>query len=157
MANSSENAKQIGRNITNLLIEKEKTQQELADAIGVSKSTVSTWTNGKRIPRMDKVDLMCKYFGVNRSDILSSHGFRVSDMRFPESKVAEEALKKKIIEIMEEQQRQQQQEYYDNEIVHIVTDRLRTNPEYGVLFKASADVKPEDIEFVTKFIEKMSD
>lgn len=51
MTNLDKSAKRIGRNITNLLIENEKSQQELADAIGVSKSTVSTWTNGKRIPR----------------------------------------------------------------------------------------------------------
>lgn len=48
-------------------------------------------------------------------------------------------------------------QYYDDETVQIVTDRLRTNPEYSVLFKASANVKPEDIDLVTKFIEKFSD
>ena len=70
MLNLNETAKKIGRNISNLLIERDKTQQEPADAIGVSKSTVSTWTHGKRIPRMDKVDLMCKYFNVERSAII---------------------------------------------------------------------------------------
>lgn len=72
MLNLNETAKKIGRNISNLLIERDKTQQELADAIGVSKSTVSTWTHGKRIPRMDKVDAMCKYFNVPRSLFNSS-------------------------------------------------------------------------------------
>ena len=47
--------------------------------------------------------------------------------------------------------------YTDDETVQIVTDRLRRNPEYSVLFKASANVKPEDIDLVTKFIEKFSD
>ncbi len=46
---------------------------------------------------------------------------------------------------------------YDDETVQIVTDRLRRNPEYSVLFKASANVRPEDIDIVTKFIEKFSD
>ena len=40
MLNLNETAKKIGRNISNFLIERDKTQQELADAIGVSKSTV---------------------------------------------------------------------------------------------------------------------
>ena len=48
-------------------------------------------------------------------------------------------------------------QYYDSETVQIVTDRLRRNPEYSVLFKASANVRPEDIDLVTKFIEKFSD
>jgi len=48
-------------------------------------------------------------------------------------------------------------QYYDSETVQIVTDRLRRNPEYSVLFKAASNVKPEEIEYVTRFIEKFSD
>ena len=48
-------------------------------------------------------------------------------------------------------------QYYDDETVQIVTDRLRRNPEYSVLFKASADVKPENIEYVAELIKKLSD
>lgn len=151
-----EDAKRIGHNILNLIIKNEIEQKDLAKALGVSESTVSSWVNGTRIPRMGTISKICNYFGVPKSAVLGDGDtFRVSDMRLPESKVAEEALKKKIIEIMEEQQKQQQ-EYYDNEVVQAVTDRLRTNPEYGVLFKASANLKPEDVELVTKFIEKMS-
>lgn len=48
-------------------------------------------------------------------------------------------------------------QYYDSETVQIVTDRLRRNPQYSVLFKASADVKPENIEYVAELIKKLSD
>lgn len=48
-------------------------------------------------------------------------------------------------------------EYYEDETVQIVTDKLRRNPEYSVLFKAASNVKLEDIDLVTKFIEKFSD
>lgn len=48
-------------------------------------------------------------------------------------------------------------QYYDDETVQIVTDRLRRNPNYSVLFKASADVKPENIEYVAELIKKLSD
>lgn len=159
MLNLNETAKKIGRNISNLLIERDKTQQELADAIGVSKSTVSTWTHGKRIPRMDKVDLMCKYFNVERSAIIGdekiSTGQKVviTDEMFS-------AISQAVTKAMEEQgvpAYGQPTEYYDSEAVRIVTDRLRTNPEYSALFKAASNLKPEDVEFVTKFIEKMSD
>ena len=51
----------------------------------------------------------------------------------------------------------QSPQYYDDETVQIVTDRLRKNPEYSVLFKASADVKPENIEYVAELIKKLSD
>ena len=51
----------------------------------------------------------------------------------------------------------EESQYYDSETVQIVTDRLRRNPEYSVLFKAASNVKPEEIEYVTRFIEKFSD
>ena len=63
-------AKKIGRNLTDLLISRGKTQQELADYIGVNKSTVSNWVNGVRTPRMDKVDMMAQFFNVDRFEIL---------------------------------------------------------------------------------------
>ena len=164
MSDTDKNAKRIGKNITNLLIEHEKTQQELANAIGVSKSTVSTWTNGKRIPRMSKVDKMCKFFGVPRSAILGDvvidedpsvifHNAVKSASRLP-MPGAEDEFRRRVLEIINENQ---QPQYYDDETVQIVTDRLRRNPEYSVLFKASANVRPEDIDLVTKFIEKFSD
>ena len=164
MSDTDKNAKRIGRNITNLLIEHEKTQQELANAIGVSKSTVSTWTNGKRIPRMSKVDKMCKFFGVPRSAILGDvvidedpsvifHNAVKSASRLP-MPGAEDEFRRRVLEIINENQ---QPQYYDDEVVQIVTDRLRRNPNYSVLFKASANVRPEDIDLVTKFIEKFSD
>lgn len=159
MLDISETAKKIGRNISNLLIERDKTQQELAEAIGVSKSTVSTWTNGKRIPRMDKVDLMCKYFGVERSAIIgdekipAGQTFTITSEMFSAISQAVD----KAIELKGVPAHGQLPEYYDSEAVRVVTDRLRTNPEYSALFKAASNLKPEDVEFVTKFIEKMSD
>ena len=47
-----------------------KTQQDVADDLGFSKSTVNSWFTGYRIPRMDKIDLLCDYFCCSRSDIL---------------------------------------------------------------------------------------
>ena len=67
---------------------------------------------------------------------------------------AEDEFRRRVLEIINENQ---QPQYYDDEVVQIVTDRLRTNPEYSVLFKASANVRPEDIDLVTKFIEKFPD
>ena len=61
---------EIGRNILNLLIEKEKSQVEAAREMGISKSALNGWITGKRIPRMDNVDTMCRYFGCSRSKII---------------------------------------------------------------------------------------
>jgi transcriptional regulator with XRE-family HTH domain len=152
-----EDAKRIGRNILNLIIQNRIEQKDLATALGVSEATVSSWVNGTRIPRMGAVSRMCTYFGVGRSAIL---GDGVDTTKFHISQDMVKALTNAVTKEMREQGVQpygQLQEYYDSEAVRVVTDRLRTNPEYSALFKAASNLKPEDVEFVTKFIEKMSD
>jgi transcriptional regulator with XRE-family HTH domain len=47
-----------------------KSQIDIINDLGFNKSSVSTWYNGTRLPRMDKVDTLAKYFGVNRSDLI---------------------------------------------------------------------------------------
>ena len=66
--------KVIARNLRRLAIEKDKTQQDIAKALNVSKATVSLWFNGKNIPRMDKIDALCQYLNVKRSDIMEGQG-----------------------------------------------------------------------------------
>ena len=47
-----------------------KTQVNLVKDLKFNKSTVSTWVNGSKIPRMNKIDTLCEYFGINRSDLI---------------------------------------------------------------------------------------
>lgn len=47
-----------------------KNQIDLINDLGFNKSAVSTWCNGTRLPRMDKVDTLAKYFDIKRSDLI---------------------------------------------------------------------------------------
>lgn len=47
-----------------------KTQLDLANAIGVSNTTINNYVKGYNAPRMDKVDKICKYLGISRSDLI---------------------------------------------------------------------------------------
>ena len=47
-----------------------KSQIDLINDLGLNKSAVSTWCNGTRLPRMDKVNLLAEYFHCNRSDLI---------------------------------------------------------------------------------------
>lgn len=47
-----------------------KTQLDLANAIGVSNTTINNYVKGYNAPRMGKVDKICKYLGVSRSDLM---------------------------------------------------------------------------------------
>ena len=50
-----------------------KTQINIVNDLGFNKSAVSTWVNGTRLPRMDKVDILARYFGVKRSDLVDEY------------------------------------------------------------------------------------
>ena len=45
-------------------------QAELAKLLGVTTASTSNWCTGKKTPRMDKVDKICKIFNCKRSDLL---------------------------------------------------------------------------------------
>lgn len=51
-------------NLRQLMDERDKTPSDIADACGVSQQAVSDWVNGRKYPRMDKVQLLLDYFEV---------------------------------------------------------------------------------------------
>jgi transcriptional regulator with XRE-family HTH domain len=49
---------------------KGKSRNDISEALGISYFTVSDWVNGKKYPRMDKVEMLANYFGVQKSDLI---------------------------------------------------------------------------------------
>lgn len=51
-----------------------KTQKEVALAIGVTPASFNEWLNGKKYPRIDKIELLARYFGILKSDLIEDKG-----------------------------------------------------------------------------------
>ena len=102
-----------------------KTQKEVADAIGVSPQTFNTWLQMVALPRMGKVQALADYFGVNKSDLLEDKGTQEED-----------------------------NSYYIDEDAKELAQFLFKNPEYRVLFDAAKDVSADDLEMVKTIIDK---
>jgi transcriptional regulator with XRE-family HTH domain len=47
-----------------------KDRRELADTWGFLYSTVTDWINGKKYPRIDRIEIMADYFGILKSDLI---------------------------------------------------------------------------------------
>lgn len=62
--------KLIAKNLRQLFYANGKTQADASRDLGISKGTLSCWMNGTRIPRMDNIDVLAKYLGVTRADIV---------------------------------------------------------------------------------------
>lgn len=52
------------------------TQQELADALNVTRQAVSNYLTGNNLPRMGKVDEICAFFKIKRTDLLDKNVHR---------------------------------------------------------------------------------
>ena len=50
-----------------------KSQTDLAKYIGVSNGTITNYVNGTNMPRMDKIDKICDFLLIKRSDLLEDH------------------------------------------------------------------------------------
>ena len=50
---------------------RDKTQADLARAMGVTTSTVSDWCNGKKMPRSDRLQAIARWLGIELSDLLT--------------------------------------------------------------------------------------
>lgn len=69
-------------NLIRLLEEKKASQLDLAKYLGVSNTTVNNYVKGYNAPRMDKVDKIAEFFGVNREDLISDKRDSLSDTYF---------------------------------------------------------------------------
>jgi len=63
----------FSQNLNNHMKMNDKSQADLVNDLGFDKSTVSTWCNGTRLPRMDKVDKLASYFHISRSELLEDN------------------------------------------------------------------------------------
>lgn len=47
-----------------------KDRRELAEIWGFPYSTVTEWINGRKYPRIDRIEIMADYFGILKSDLI---------------------------------------------------------------------------------------
>lgn len=47
-----------------------KDRNQICDELGFPYSTLSEWISGKKYPRIDKIELLAKYFGIEKSDLI---------------------------------------------------------------------------------------
>ena len=60
----------FARNLKKYMELNGKSRREVCAALGYSYFTFSDWVNGKKMPRMDKVEQIANYFGILKSDLI---------------------------------------------------------------------------------------
>lgn len=64
------NKETMARNIKKYLVVTRKDQAEVCKDLSFPETTFSGWVNAKNYPRIDKIEMMANYFGVEKSDLI---------------------------------------------------------------------------------------
>lgn len=84
------NQEKIGKFILKLRREKNMTQQELADRIGVTDRAISKWENGRGLPDLSLMMPLCKELGITINELISGEQIEKEDYQ---SKLEENIFK----------------------------------------------------------------
>ena len=60
----------FSKNLKYYIEQSGKDRRELADIWGFPYSTVTEWINGRKYPRIDRIEIMADYFGIQKSDLI---------------------------------------------------------------------------------------
>lgn len=81
-----------------------KTRNDISKSLGISYFTVTDWVNGKKYPRMDKVEMLANYFGIQKSELIEETSEKQSSPGKAELTEGEEMLLDLFRKIPEDKQ-----------------------------------------------------
>lgn len=64
------NKQTMSKNLKFYIERSGKDRKELAEIWGFPYSTVTEWINGRKYPRIDRIEIMADYFGILKSDLI---------------------------------------------------------------------------------------
>ena len=65
-----QNKEIMAKNLKYYIAKSGKDRRELSNIWGFPYSTVTEWINGKKYPRIDRIEVMAEYFGILKSDLI---------------------------------------------------------------------------------------
>ena len=62
----------FARNLSYYVEHSGRTQKYLAELVGVAPTTFNDWMKGRKYPRIDKIEKLADYFGIQKSDLIEA-------------------------------------------------------------------------------------
>lgn len=117
------NKEVMSKNLKYYIERSGKDRKDLAEIWGFPYSTVTEWINGKKYPRIDRIEIMAEYFGILKSD---------------------------LIEEKTKEHREMQQK---NSILTDLTIRMRTDDDFADLMKGISQLDPVQLASVKQVVD----
>lgn len=117
------NKEVMARNIKRLMEIKGVNQTEMCKDLGFKFMTLSDWLHAKTYPRIDKIEIMARYFGVSKAELVED----VPNIG-------------------------QQTGYYFDEETAKLAQELKDNPELRILLDAGRDMTPGEMRALINLV-----
>ena len=75
------NKETMAKNLKYYIEQSGKDRRELCEIWGFPYSTVTEWINGKKYPRIDRIEVMADYFGILKSDLIEERTVEHREMQ----------------------------------------------------------------------------
>lgn len=115
----------MSENIKRHLSKKSLNVKEFSEIMGFKYTTVLDWVNAKTYPRIDKIELMSRYFGVDKSDLVEKYS-ETSSILSEINKISsqlEEPRQKVVLDTASSQLKEQKKE--NAKVVSIKTEQQK--------------------------------
>nr|WP_216682590.1 helix-turn-helix transcriptional regulator [Enterococcus innesii] len=70
MSGALGNKEVMAKNLSYYMQKNNVTRNKLSDDLGISYTTIRDWVKAKTYPRIDKIELLANYFGIDKSDLV---------------------------------------------------------------------------------------
>lgn len=87
------NKETMSKNLKYYIERSGKDRRELSEIWGFPYSTVTEWINGKKYPRIDRIEVMADYFGILKSDLIEEKSVEHREMSKKNSDIVDATIK----------------------------------------------------------------
>lgn len=74
------NKKTMANNLKYYMNKNNVSRNQLSSSLGIAYTTLADWLNAKTYPRIDKIEMLANYFGIEKSDLVEN---KPSNLRTP--------------------------------------------------------------------------
>ena len=74
-----DNKKIFAKNLQRIMEQNGKSRVDVCSDLGFSYYTFADWINAKKYPRIDKIEMLALYFGVQKSDLIEEKSTATKD------------------------------------------------------------------------------
>ena len=86
----------LSKNLKHYIAKSGKDRRELSEIWGFPYSTVTDWINGKKYPRIDRIEIMADYFGVLKSDLIEEKTKEHKEMQMNNGIITDAVVKMRM-------------------------------------------------------------